>query len=195
MTKDQSDWSRKNFRSIAVVLALIGVFVTFGGIAVLAITIMQVQMFSWTPFGGGGIDFMTMGMSFMLTPMVKVIGMFLGFFGMGTVNTNNKVSGVLLVIAGIVTIPPIVIGGQQILDLIIQQFGWLPFVPHFISGAIFLAAGAFAYTSLPPDRPSYTVSAIVDPMPVPEATVCPNCRTPLIGDETYCPGCAKRLRR
>ncbi|MFX1476393.1 MAG: hypothetical protein ACFFCO_13105 [Promethearchaeota archaeon] len=199
MSKEESAWSRKNFRGIAGILALIGFFLTFAGIAVLGFTLFQVTSFaSWSSFswmsGGSDIDFMTLSMSFMATPMIKTIGLFLGFIGMAMVNANHKASGALLVIAGVITIPPIVIGGTQVLELVLQNSGWLPFVPHFISGSLFLAAGALVFTSLPPERPRHTISASIDERPIPEPTVCPNCRTPLIGDEKYCPGCGKPIR-
>lgn len=134
-------------------------------------------------------------------PIVKLmVGIICGMYGMALLPMPRyrKWSVGLLLVAGIVSLLPI--GEPLSTALILQSFGWWLFLPYFISGGIFISAAFFAALWIPEmrlQRPTHFTAPVTD-VETPktrEMFVCPNCRTPLLGDERFCPGCGKVLRR
>ncbi len=200
---DSNWWDRGNFGRLARILGLIGFFLSFAGVAVLgfalfaAITEVMMSGFGSFPFGGGSgfslFDPM-MGIGFVLSPAIKAFACFFCLFGLALISSQErrKAGGVLFIICGTIMVPPIVFGG--LFSTVLELYGILPFIPHFISGSLLIAAGVLAFAWIPPEEPGLTITATIDYTPTPEPTVCPNCRTPLIGNERFCPGCGKTIK-
>jgi hypothetical protein len=193
---EESVWRPKNRLGWVGLLGFIGFFVSFAGVAIYGFTTMMALSFvSW---GGMGFDsmFSMFGMmdAWFANMAIKMFALFFGFFGLAQVNSNRpKLGGVLMVITGTLIALPVILGGTAALEMILQSFSVLPFIAITIGGALFIAAGMLAFGCAPSERPRHSISAAIDEEYHPPRTVCPNCRTPLLGDEKYCPGCGKTL--
>jgi hypothetical protein len=189
---------RKHFGRVARILAVIGYvvlllsMVTFGltiSLGIMAIVDSSFESFMFSLFLIIGI------------PIIKLMaGIFCGMYGMALLGTYRyrKWAAGLLLVAGIVSLLPI--GEPVSTALIIESFGWWLFLPYFIGGGIFISAAIFAALWASemrlPRSAEYPKPVIeIESPKARELYVCPNCRTPLLGDERYCPGCAKRLRK
>lgn len=189
---------RKHFGRVGRILAIIGYVVA----------LMSMMTFSFTLTIGimAIIDisfdyFMFSLISIIGIPMVKLmVGIILPMYGMSLLSMPRykKWSVILLIIAGVIFIIPF--GEPVTTTILLENFGWWPFLPYFIGGALFLAAGLFAALWIPEmrlPRPTRFAAPVVE-VETPKTRdmyVCPNCRTPLLGDERFCPGCGKVLRR
>jgi hypothetical protein len=135
------------------------------------------------------------GIGYVLSPAIKGFASFLGFFGLilsGNYD-HRKISGVLFIICGAIMIPPIVIGG--LLPYVLESYGLLPFIPHFISGTLLIIAGVLVFNWVRPEFPTHFIPAKVEEKPAPDEdpTTCYYCKAPLLGREKYCPECGVPL--
>jgi hypothetical protein len=189
---------RRHFGRVARILAIIGYAVSLLSMTSFGLT-LSLGIIAIIDFS---IDYFLISLiSIIVIPIVKVmICVVLGLVGMNllSIPRYRKWSVVLLIVAGIVFLIPV---GEPIsTSIIIQNFGWWPFLPYWIGGALFIAAGIFAALWTPEmrlPRPAHFKIPATDirPPKTKELYVCPNCRTPLLGDERFCPGCGKVLRR
>lgn len=172
------------------------------------VSLMSMMTFSFT-MSIGIMAIIDLSFDYFMISLFSIIGIpiaklmiciILPMFGMSflAIPRYRKWSVALLIVPGIIFIIPF--GEPVTTALLLQNFGWWPFLPYFIGGSLFIIAGVFAALWIPEmrlPRPTHFRAPVADTESpkTREMYVCPNCRTPLLGDERFCPGCGKVLRR
>jgi hypothetical protein len=208
MATEDTKPNRRKLGGAARLLTLVAILVNVVGLVALGMTVYPIalSLMIWGFPLGDFTSYIVVGFSMAFTPMIKFFpGVMMPLIAQAILRVGSRRAGAgTLLVAGAITIPPIIIGGSLILDPLLATWGILPLLPHIVGGVLLVAAGILALLWTPPPMaaPSTFVSITAQPSLTirtqPEVrevvlVICPYCGTKNPQGTTRCSNCRGKL--